>query len=314
MLKKNNKSCFRIEFDASFIEEAVFLTAKYKNEETDNSVIQKFHNDREKIYQSLTDENRNVSFQRLYNEYFQKLGIKDIFERIISDFPLLSQPNISFFVKKVWSKREEDTELYVDGDLKTVFIALTVNRILQSYSIQALLRHELLRISDMLDSRFQYKPHINLEGKNDLENNLIKNRFRILWDMYIDVRLRERGYSTMKTAEDQKRAFEKAFFFLKANKRENITSKLEGCEGLKHIDLLNWAQDARSIKTLGEGGVRCPLCDFTCFDPTNHWSSEMNVVANEVKKDHPQWTPKLGICPQCFDMYYSKLKAGVQIK
>lgn len=311
MLIKNNKSCLRIEFDASFIEEAVFLAAKYKNEETDNSIIQNFHNDREKIYQSLTDEDRNVSFQQLYDEYFQKLGIKDIFERIISDFPLLNQPNISFFIKKVWSKKEEDAELYVNGDLKTVYIALTVNRILQPYFIQALLRHELLRISDMLDPRFQYKPHVNLAGKNELENNLIKDRFRILWDMYIDIRLRERGYSTMKTAENQKRAFEKAFFFLKANKREKITSKLEGCESLKHIDLLNWAQDARSIKTLGEGGVRCPLCDFTCFDPINHWSSEMNVVANEVKKDHPQWTPELGICPQCFDMYDFKLKAGV---
>jgi hypothetical protein len=207
MLNKHNTNCPRIEFDTAFIEEAVFLAAKYKEEGAD-ILIQNFHNDREKIYQSLTDEDRNVSFQRLYGEYFQKLGIKDMFTRIVMEFPLLNQPRISLFVKKGWSKREEDTELYVDGHLKTVCIALMVNRILQPFCMQAIMRHELLRISDMLNPYFQYVPHINLEGKNELENNLIRDRFRILWDTYIDMRLRKKRHSTMKSAEDQKIEFQ----------------------------------------------------------------------------------------------------------
>jgi hypothetical protein len=78
-----------------------------------------------------------------------------------------------------------------------------------------------------------------------------------------------------------------------------------------HIDLVGWAQDARSIKTLGEGGLRCPLCDFTCYEPIKNWSSEMSVVADEIKKDHPQWTPESGICPQCFDLYNCRTKIRV---
>lgn len=318
MLIEPNTNCPRIEFEDSFVEETVFLAARYKDE-ADGALTQNFHNDREKIYgstssplgQSLTEEDRNVSFQRLYREYFQKLGIKDMFERIVKDFPLLNQPGISLFVKKVWSKREEDTELYVDGHLKTICIALMANRILQPFCIQAILRHELLRISDMLDPHFQYVPHINLEGKNELENNLIRDRFRILWDVYIDIRLRKKGYSVMKSDEDQKKEFCKAFFFLKSSEQEYVYSKLEGCEDLMQIDLLGWAQDARSIKTLGEGGLRCPLCDFTSYESIKNWPSEMRVVIDEIKKDHPQWTTESGICPQCFDLYNCRTKVKV---
>jgi hypothetical protein len=311
MLETNIKNQPLIEFDPSFVEEAVFLAVKYNEKEGNESIIRNFHNEREKIYQRLTDEDRNASFQQLYNEYFNKLEIKDIFEKIVRDFPLLHQPNISLFIKKVWSKKEEDTELYVDGDLKTVYIALMANRILQPLCIQAVLRHDLLRISDMLDPRFQYNPFIHLDGKHELENNLIKDRFRILWDMSIDARLREKGYPTIKSREEQKKVFEKTFFFLNENERKFIYFKLVGCDSLMHIDLLNWAQDARSVKTLGEGGVRCPLCDFTCYDPIKNWSQEALVVANEVKKDHPQWSLELGLCPQCYDFYSCKVKAEV---
>mgnify|MGYP001563396600 FL=1 len=239
-----------MEFDPAFVEEAVFWAAR-DTREADNTLIQHFHNDRERIYQNAAEEDRNVSFQRLYGEYFEKLGIKDMFERVVVDFPLLNQPGILIFFKKVWSKRDEDTELYVDGPSKTVCLALTVNRILQPAGLQAILRHELLRISDMLDPRFQYVPHINLDGKDELEDNVIRDCFRILWDAYIDIRLGKKGHSVMKPAEERKKELQRAVFFFKKSEQEYIYSRLEGCEDLTQIDLIGWAQDARSTKTPG---------------------------------------------------------------
>jgi len=307
MLKEDMTSFPGIEFDAAFVEEAVFLAVRYNDKKIDDSIIENFHNNRERIYQDLTTENRNESFERLYKEYFNKLGIKEIFKKIVMDFPLLHQPNISLFIKKVWSKIEEDTDLYVDGDLKTVYIALTANRILQPFCMQAVLRHELLRISDMLDPKFQYLPHINLGRKNELENNLIRDRFRILWDAYIDIRLRKNGQAVIKSLEERKKEFEKIFLFLNANEREYIYSKLEGCDSLRHADLLDWAQDARSIKTLSEGGLRCPLCDFTCYHSIKDWPKETIGVAEEIKKNNPDWQPSLGVCLQCFEIYQSRM-------
>jgi hypothetical protein len=298
-------------FESSFTEEAVFLAAKYNINKINGRIIQEFHRERENIYQNTAAEERDQAFERFYKEYFHSLGVNEIFENIIAEFPLLHHPSVILFFKKVWSKGQEDTELFVEGGLKTVCAALMVNRILQPFCIQAILRHDLLRISDMLDPHFRYAPHINLAGKSELENNLIKDRFRILWDMYIDVRLRKKGYSTLKSVEDYKKAFQEAFFFLKDNERKYIYSKLEGCGGLMQIDLISWAQDVRSIKTLGEGGLRCPLCDFTCYEPVRSWSHEALCIAEAVKEKHPQWTIEQGICPQCFDLYSCKIKAKV---
>ena len=308
---KINQDRPNIVFESSFIEEAVFLAAKYNIGKLNDSIIQDFHQEREGIYKHTTIQERDFAFERLYREYFQKLRVREIFDNIIADYALLHRPDVTLFVKKVWSKGQEDTELFVNGRSRTVCIALMANRILQPFCIQAILRHDLLRVSDMLDKNFQYTPHIILMGKSELENNLIKDRFRILWDMYIDIRLRKKGHSTIKLIDDYKKAFQKAFFFLKDDEREYVYSKLEGCETLTQIDLINWAQDARSIKTLGEGGLRCPLCDFTCFKPVSNWSKETFAIAEAVKNEHPRWTIEQGICPQCFDLYSSKTKVKV---
>lgn len=306
---KVENSYIRIIYESFFVEEAVFLASKYNINELKSAIIQEFHKARENIYLNTMTEERNFSFERLYNEYFNKFRINETFENAVLGFPLLHQPDVTLFVKKVWCKKEEDTELFVDGKVKTVCIALMANRILQPFSIQAGLRHDLLRISDMLDPKFQYTPHISLAGKNELEDNLIKDRFRILWDIYIDARLRKGGYSVMKTVEEQKLKYRKAFFFLKESEQEYVYSKLDGCENLMQIDLINWAQDARSIKMLGEGGLRCPLCEFTSFDLVIKRPKELLCVLDEIKNDHPCWVPEQGVCPQCFDLYNCRIKA-----
>src|SRR3989338_4335556 len=301
----------KIVFESAFIEEAVFLAAKYNINKINDTMIQEFHKAREKIYQAPTDEKRNSAFEHLYREYFNKFKINEVFERIIAGFPLFYQPHVMFFIKKVWSKGQEDAELFVDGDLKTVCIALMANRLLQPFYIQAMLRHDLLRVSDMLDPLFRYTPHILLAGKNELENNLIKDRFRVLWDLYIDARLRRNGHPVVKPAEDQKKEFQKAFFFLKSSEQDYVYSRLEGGEDLIQIDLMNWAQDARGIRTLGEGGLRCPLCNFTCYESVKNWSSGTGVVVKEIEKDHPEWGPAQGICPQCLDLYRCRAEVKV---
>ena len=186
-----------------------------------------------------------------------------------------------------------------------------MRRVLDLTFLESFLRHELTRISDMLSFDFQYSPHPVFGGKNEIENNLIRERFRLLWDSYIDARARGKGFKTIKAYEEQKEEFERKFFFLAVLEREQILTKIQGCENLMQIDLLNWAGDPRSVKVLGEGGLRCPLCDFTSFNPIKHWGAETLSVVNEIKKDHPQWEPSQGICAQCFDLYGLKIKAEV---
>src|SRR3989338_1153374 len=299
----------QINFDLTFIEEAVFLSMRTKQ---GDKPYRDFCNEKEKIYQKdVSGDERDKAFKLLYDRYFCSLGLEDFFKNICKDFPLLSQPEIRVVVKRVWNRKHEEAELYVQPHQKTVYLGILVRRVLDLTFLESFLRHELVRISDMLAQDFQYSPHPDLGGKNEIENNLIRERFRLLWDFYIDARLKRRGFPTSKPYEKQKEEFERRFFFLAVPELEQILYKLEGCESLMQIDLLSWAGDPRSLKVLGEGGLRCPLCGFTSFGPVKQWDAQTFPVVNVIKKDYPLWEPSQGICPQCFDLYSLRIKAEV---
>jgi len=299
----------QINFDSTFVEEAVFLLMRAAQ---GDKLFRDFCNEKDGIYQQdISNEDRDEAFKVLYKKYFCGLGLEGLFKNICKDFPNLYKPEIRVVVKRVWSKKQEEAELYVQPHQKTVYMGILVRRILDLTFLESFLRHELTRISDMLSFDFQYSPHPVLGGKNEIEDNLIRERFRLLWDFYIDARLRENGFKTIKSYEEQKDEFERKFFFLAPIEREQILHKIQVCENLMQIDLLSWAGDPRSTKVLGEGGLRCPLCNFTSFNPIERWDAEALPVIHEIKKDYPHWELGQGICPQCFDLYGLKIKSEV---
>ena len=298
-----------INFDPTFIEEAVFLLMKTKQED---KLYRCFCNEKDKIYQQdLSRDERDAAFKLFYEKYFASLGLADFFKNIFQDFALLYKPEVQVVVKRVWHRKNEEAELYVQPQQKTVYLGILARRILDLAFLESFLRHELTRISDMLSFNFQYSPHPLLGGKNEIENNLIRERFRLLWDFYIDARLRGKGFKTLKSYADQREEFDRKFFFLTPSEREPVLGQIQNCESLMQMDLLNWAGDPRSLKVLGEGGLRCPLCDFTSFDPVEHWGADRFAVVNEIRKDYPLWDPKQGVCPQCFDLYGLRVKAEI---
>jgi hypothetical protein len=271
-----------------------------------------FHQEREKIYlKEFLAEERDKDFQYLYEKYFSDLGFKAIFAEIIGEFPLLSDPNVLIFVKRVCSRKQEESELFLQGDFKTVYIGLQVVRILDQSFLKDFLRHELMHVSDMLDSKFQYLPNPVLRGKGEIENNFIRDRFRVLWNLYVDARLKRKRHLAGTSEEKQRREFEKLFSFWDESRRGEVLKRIAVSENITQADLLMMASDQRLSKTLGEGGLRCPLCDFTSYEVNRKWTKEEILVAQEIRKNHPWWEMSMGVCTQCFDIYQSKLRIGV---
>lgn len=299
----------QIYLDPAFVEEAVFLLLRTQR---GSGLYNDFCREKEEIYQGgAAGEERDKAFKPLYEKYFRALGLEDFFKNICKDFSYLYAPEIRVVVKRVWHKKHEETELYVQPHQKTGYLGVLVGRILDPAFLESSLRHELTRISDMLRPDFQYSPHPVLGGRNGIEDNLIRERFHLLWDLYIDVRLRGKGVKTIKSYEEQKEEFARRFFFLSPSEREQMLSKIQECESLMQIDLLSWAGDPRSVNVLGEGGLRCALCDFTSFDPAVRWDAQTLPVVDEIRKDFPHWEPSQGICPQCFDLYRAKEEVEV---
>ena len=205
-----------VQLDPAFVEEAVFLNAKAHE---NDALAKSFHRDREKIYSDLDEEHRFAAFRHLYEEYFVRMGLREIFEKILLEFPLLCQPNLLIFVKRVWSKKEEESELYVQGDRMSVYLGLQAIRILDPIFLNAFLCHEMMHISDMLDPDFRYTPHPDFGGEDEIKNNLIKERFRILWNLYVEARLKRRDLPTFSSEEKYKKDFEKVFCEMSSGKR-----------------------------------------------------------------------------------------------
>jgi len=299
----------RIYFDSDFVEEAAFLTIKAKGDHEE--WVKKFDRIREEIYnQDISGEEKDKLFKNFSEACFLELGLHHVFEKVYAEFPLFLNSNLEIFVKRIWNKNKEDSDLYVHGNLKRVVLTLQANRILSLASLEAFLRHQLMRISDILDSNFAYSPTVELGGKNEIEDNLIRDRFRILWDMYIDARLHRKNLSTIIPEEGRKKIFEKVFSFLPSVDQEGLYQKITKGSIYTQADLLKFACHERQTNVLDKGGVRCPLCDFVCYDLKKEWLKEDLFLIDEIQKDYPIWEPSIGLCVQCLDMYRSKMRVS----
>lgn len=196
----------RIQVDPSFVEEGVFLTIQSLG------MAENFHSEKNAIYENGKDEE---SFKKFFKKYFESLGLQAIFENCLSEFPLLNGSEILVFVRRVFSKKEEGSELYLEGGLKTAVISLQVLRLRDRMWLEVFLRREFLRVSDMLDPAFCYLPTLEIGGDSPVQDNRIRERFSRLWDDYIEQRLSEpRGAARPKTQE-QLLELARAFFAAK---------------------------------------------------------------------------------------------------
>ncbi len=218
-----------LQFDPAFIEEALFL--KMRAEGGDPALTSSFHRDREQVYQEHQgDEERDRAFHRLHEDYFVRAGLREVFEKIFLEFPRFGKRDLLIFVKKVFFRKQEESELFVQREVKTVCIGLQAVRILDRPFLESFLYHEVMHISDMLDPAFQYSPHPDVGGESDIENHCIKERFRILWNFYVDSRLRRRGLPSFVPEEKYKE-----------NVREEVCHEILNGRPFTQADLLHLA-------------------------------------------------------------------------
>jgi hypothetical protein len=206
-----------LRFDPAFVEEAVFLESS-RLASGAVQIAAAFHQEREAVYGLADALEREAAFRRLALRYFQSLGLAEMFTARLEEFPRLSDRIELAVVRRVWSRKDEQVELYVGrppparpddspeislreisridkiprpwpGYFMTLFIGLQVVRCLDRGKLIAFLRHELMHVADMLDPAFAYDPQVGLGGECVPENELIRERFRLLWDLWVHGRM-----------------------------------------------------------------------------------------------------------------------------
>jgi hypothetical protein len=202
-------------------------------------------------------------------------------------------------------------------------ISIQPSRLLDRPLLRRWLRHELWHIRDMLDPAFEYHREdlTPASGPGErLPQRVVQDRYSLLWSLSIDARIERAGLLPLHSKDERLARLAGAFPGLAAPQYAAILESIGDQRCLRHPELLELARWPR--KLLGENadaaainqpirGSACPLCRF----PTFVWADVHRPVAQPVvaavQQAYPGWTPDLGICHTCFDLF--SIRSGIWV-
>jgi hypothetical protein len=293
-------------FDEDLVEGAVFDCARNANTQAHPMQVRRFHREREKVYAITDPDERNAAFFRLHLEWFREWGLESFLRERVAPFSNLETHLKALAFRKARNKSEEGSELYVNREgERHGMLALRPERFSNRHSLAPFLNHELMHLNDMVDLRFAYSPDIGDPAQSPSQQRLIRERYRLLWDITIDGRLSSSTSETIATRGQRWNEFNRAFSFLPDAKREETFQALWTGAAPQHAELVALAKDPRglSLSHVPQPGGPCPLCGF----PTFEWASEAPVAPfiTAIRSEFPQWFPEHGACKRCVEVYQS---------
>lgn len=303
----------QLRYDEELVEAAVFLCASGGRATVPSIQIRRFHAEREKLYSILDPEERNAAFYRLHLEWFREWGLERALLEVVEEFPLLLRQLAVLAFRKARRRSEEGAELFVSAETgRNAVVALLPERFADESSARAagglplapFLRHELAHVHDMLDPGFGYSPELPLRGPDRARERLIRERYRLLWNITVDGRLSRAGRVTLGSESSHRAAFDRAFDFWSESRRDEVFQRLWTGAAAQHEELLAYASDPREARHAAEPepGAPCPLCGF----PTFAWASAERLteaVQTAIRREFPHWRPEQGACARCAEVF-----------
>lgn len=301
----------KVRFDPSLMEEVVLHELRRREEKGDLSCSRDYHIRSDSIYERFRPEVREAEFEKLHRKFFTDFGFAEIIRKILMEFPEIAGLE-EVFVGKAQMKGEESADL--SRDRRRAGIKIHPEQFLDPSGLPRCLRHELGHVADMLDDTFGYLYEEGFPVGSPAAVNLIKNRYRTIWDIYIDGRLQRNWKETISDKEGRLREFEAIYPNISSSQRVAAFEALWGAERLTHSEILEMAMDPnRALQKVGTGlgfeprvflpGALCPLCFF----PTFHWADGLDELPREalepLKRDFPMWEPEQGACERCIEVY-----------
>jgi hypothetical protein len=246
-----------IELDPQLLEEVVFLEIRRREQSGDQAIYQDYRDRVDSLYDAVIgvdalyggdDEDRDIAFRDVHGEFFDRLGFGRMIRDLLDEFPLLQQHLDQITCSKAVSRKQEGADLFVrrhDGGgrlHRTAMLRLRAEIFLDAGQFHILLRQELYHVSDMLDPAFGYEPDLGDTGESTAQENLIRDRYRVLWELYIDARLVRAGRTPTAFLERRQSLLRKAFESVSDENNSAIFKTVSNAESLTHADLLELAK------------------------------------------------------------------------
>jgi hypothetical protein len=239
---------------------------------------------------------------------------------LIEERPLLTHEISVCLVHEAPGSRNEGAELLVRDepelappDRRTLALQVRPESVLDSVRLSTWARRELLHVADMLDPAFAYSKW--LPEPTSARDNLVRDRYRVLWDAWVEARLIRERRGAEGSLLRTRRMMDRAFSGFEDVALQGALNRILTTQALTHETILGWAREpetvlgkraapeAESTKPHPEPGEPCPLCDFSTFDWLRFEGERGDRAARAILDSRPAWSVELGACRQCAEIY-----------
>lgn len=294
-------------FEDDLVEGVVFLCTSGKRAGVPTLQIRRFHAERERCYGTLDPDDRAAAFARVQLSWFTEWGLGKRLGSIADRFPQLTGSLASLAFRTARGKNDEGAELYCNTDgARQGIVALKPDRFIDDAALESFLHHELAHLADMLDVAFGYAPDLAAAGQTASQQRLVRERYRLLWNVSVDGRLTRRGLPTIADEPRRRSEFDRGFAFLPEAQREKVFADLWHGRLARHEELLAVASDPRDFHEhhAPVPGAQCPLCGFAAFQ----WIDVGTLrpeVRQRIRAEFPGWRETESVCARCAEIYES---------
>ena len=265
------------------------------------------------IYEEYDVSERQQEFQKLDWSFFCRLEIPQRIAAQIEKFPLIGAQVNRIAVCLAAQKRDQTADLFFNDDVKHVLVSICPETLANWDLGRKHVLHELMYVADMLDSSFGYEKR-NL-GTCPSDEEIIRQRFALLWRIYIGGRLEQRGETPVLSLSQYEREFNRLFRRIPIDQHSDLLEKLWSGNHLTYRHLVGFARDLSALAKWGgvSTGMNsenntvlsqrsfCPICHCRMYQSASLDEVQRSTRIYRIQTEFPNWSPDQGICERCVE-------------
>jgi hypothetical protein len=282
------------------MEESVLLAERGAERETARA----FRRERDRIYDVRDPESRDAQFQALTRRWFARFGLQTRVEAAVNESAGFAGQLCSGRIVRAITRADEGADL-VDPVFRAsagplLVLRLRPESLLDQHTLHALLRHELMHVADMLNPAFGYDRALPASDGGPSADNILRDRYRVVWDATIDGRLARAGFGSPAIRDTRAREFASAFAMLGDDGRSAFeTWWVADCP-------THPAMVAFAVEPAHAAAGRCPVCRFPVASLDERGGVIAAPIVAAIRDENPSWRVEQGLCPQCLDLYEAR--------
>ncbi len=300
----------RITYAPDLVEEGVLLVERAAPAGDSRA----FRRERDRIYDVPDADTREATFRSLHLRWFARFGLHLVVEPMVTGRADILDKVAGCRVSRALTRNDEGADLIdppsvmvSDGESRpTLALRLRPPTLLEPDGLRALLLHELTHVGDMLDPAFAYERTLPLSDDGPSGDNILRDRYRVLWDATIDGRLARGGPADARVRTARWREFAATFAMLGGGSERAFDEWFDRIQPT-HRSLVAFAlaPDGHDRASAADSG-RCPLCRFPVASLDRRPERLSAAARAMIRADRPGWRIEQGLCSQCLDLYEAR--------